>query len=170
MVEAKRRRMAMDLYWICDTCGEKIKSPEEGLIEWYSCNDENGIRRSRKIRLVHQLSASPLRKIKMFRKGCAFDLHENIVNVEGFADNRPLAGFLGPDGLMQLLSFVAKGEFPVVEVVEMIKRLHVPGYEVARHYFRAAISEGVVDAGVPGNFYEQSQINAVLKWIDEKRH
>jgi hypothetical protein len=159
----------MNVHWICDTCGEKIKSPEEGLIEWYSCNDENGIRRSGKIRLVHLLSASPLRKIEMFRKGCVFDMHKDIMTVEGFVSNQPLAGFLGADGLMRLLSLLAEGEFPVVEVVEMIKRLHVPGYEIARNYFQKAVSEGVIDACAPGEFYGQSQISAVLQWLDERR-
>jgi len=159
----------MDVYWICDTCGEKIISPDKGMIEWYSREDEDGIRRSSKLRLVHQLSASPLRKMNMFRKGCAFDLHENTMNVEGFVSNEPLSAFLGPDGLMRLLSLIAGGEFPVVEVLKMIKRLHVPGYEIARDYFRTAISEGVIESASSGDFYEQRHINAVLQWMDARR-
>ena len=70
---------------------------------------------------------------------------------------------------MRLLSLLGEEEFPVAEVVEMIKRLHVPGYEIARNFFRTAISEGVIDECAPGDFYKQSQIRAVLQWLDERR-
>lgn len=156
-------------YWICDTCGEKIRSPEEGLIEWYSVGDEKGIHRRANLRLVHRLSASPLKKLNLKRKGCEFDMRKESFRTEGEVDNQPLGEFLGPDGLMRLLSLISEGEFPVAEVVKMIKRLHIPGYEMARDYFRAATFEGILAPGKRGDFCSQSDIAAVLKWMDERK-
>jgi len=161
--------MAMDMGLTCDTCGEKITSPEQGLIEWYIPNDEHGIRRCVNLRLVHIKSASPLTRIKYKTKGCTFDLREEFLAPEGTAESRPLSEFLGPDGLMRLLSFIGNGEFPAVEVIKMIKRLNVPGYETARHYFRRAIIEGAIPAEVSQDYPEQKDINAVLEWIEQKR-
>ena len=157
----------MDTYWICDTCGQKITSPEKGLIEWYSFKDDDGVRRSRNLRLVHDKSASPLKNLK--RNGCAFDTLRGIIMPESEIGNHPLTKYLGPDGLMFLLSLMDEGEFPVAEVQKMIKRLHIPGYESARDYFRMAISEGVIKPGTPEGYYDQNDINAVLKWVQERR-
>jgi hypothetical protein len=164
-----KKDIIMDIHWTCDTCGEKIMSPEEGLIEWYAFYDENGIHRRRNLRLVHAFSASPLKRMKLKRRGCAFDQHEEFYKAEGTIDDQPLANFLGPDGLMRLLLFIAGGEFPVAEVLKMIKRLHVPGYETARDYFRAAISAGVIEQCIMEDYCDQRDINAVLKWLEEKR-
>lgn len=159
----------MNTYLTCDTCGEKIISPDEGQIEWYSFDDENGIRRHNNLRLVHELSASPLKKMKLKRKGCAFDLRAEYFNTEGSVESHSLSEFLGPDGLMRLLSFIAKGEFPVAEVLRIIKRLNIPGYETARHYFRRAVSEGVISPGTLEDYPEQKDIDAVLNWLQQKR-
>lgn len=156
-------------YWICDTCGEKIRSPEEGLIEWYAVADEKGIHRRTNLRLVHGFSASPLGKLNLKRKGCSFDLRKGSFRIEGEVDSRPLGDFLGPDGLMLLLSLISEGEFPVPEVVKMIKRLHIPGYEMARHYFRAATFDGILAPDTQEDSCSQRDIDAVLKWLDERK-
>lgn len=49
--------------------------------------------------------------------------------VEGLCLER----FLGPDGLILLLSLLAAGELPTVEVIELAKRVQIPGYELARN-------------------------------------
>jgi hypothetical protein len=77
----------------------------------------------------------------------------------------PLESFLGPDGLMELLSFIAGGELPTPEVLEMIKRLHIPGYEEARLHFGSALDEGVFEPNTREGFYAQSDIKAVIEFI-----
>lgn len=158
----------MDMHLTCDTCGEKIISPEEGRIEWYSFEDENGIRKHNKLRLVHEISASPLKKMNLKRKGCAFDLREEYFDPEGTVESDSLSEFLGPDGLMRLLSFIAKGEFPLTEVLRMIKRLNIPGYETARHHFRRAVSVGAISPETSEDYPEQKDIDAVLNWLQRK--
>ncbi len=159
--------MGMNL--TCDTCGEKINSPEQGRIEWFSFNDENGVRRHCNLRLVHDILVSPLKKMNLKRKGCAFDLHEEFFKSEGSVESHALSEFLGPDGLMRLLSFIANAEFPVADVIRMIKRLNIPGYETARHFFRRAVNEGVILQGVSEDYPEQKDINAVLEWLQQKQ-
>ena len=43
-----------------------------------------------------------------------------------------LEHYLGPPGLLELLADIEKGDFPVKVGLELIRRLHVPGYEQSR--------------------------------------
>jgi hypothetical protein len=87
-------------------------------------------------------------------KGLGFTLHDSHLN-----------SFLGTDGLMLLLSMLAEGDLPKEEVLEMIKRLHIPGYEHARFHFERAIAQGVIEPHMPPGYYDQSDINAVLEFV-----
>jgi hypothetical protein len=69
---------------------------------------------------------------------------------------------------MHLLSFLARDELPKDEVLEMIKRLHVPGYEHARLHFDRAIREGVFEPNMPDGYYWQSNIRAVLEFLEHE--
>lgn len=73
--------------------------------------------------------------------------------------------FLGADGLMQLLALIAEQRLPQDQVLEMIKRLHVPGYEHARCHFNEAIGQLVFEPNTLAGFYWQHNINAVLEWL-----
>ena len=57
-----------------------------------------------------------------------------------------LTAYIGADGLVSLLSMI---EFNNVkdnsELVEIIRRLHIPYYEEARKYHRVANEEGFFD-------------------------
>lgn len=74
--------------------------------------------------------------------------------------------FLGADGLMMLLGFIANNELPTPEVLEMIKRLHIPGYEHARLHFERAIAEGVFEPTTVEGFYPTRDIQCVLDYIE----
>lgn len=68
---------------------------------------------------------------------------------------------------MLLLSFIAEGDFAEnKEIIEVIKRLLVPGYEQVRHHLERAASEGVCEPNTPEGFPEQTQIEAVIKWLE----
>ena len=79
-----------------------------------------------------------------------------------------LPDFLGSDGLMKLLSFIADDHVESSEVLEMLKRLNIPGYERARMHFEEAISEGVFEPNTTPGYHWQSDIEAVNKWIAER--
>jgi hypothetical protein len=44
----------------------------------------------------------------------------------------PLERFVEPDGLMMLFSLLADGSLPRAEILELAKRVQIPGYELAR--------------------------------------
>jgi hypothetical protein len=162
----------MNSYWFCDTCGEKIRSPKEGIVEWYSYVDDKGMSHVGKLRLVHEYSVSPLQKKKMARKGCAFDMHETLYKgtATGTVEQAPLGEFLGAEGLMRLLSFMLEKGLPARDVARMIKRLHVPGYDVARNFFLEAALEGIIQREPSEDGYSFEDIGTVVKWLEERKH
>ena len=150
--------------WICDVCGNVIEKVEDGWVEWIAFLDPSGNPKERNLRLTHNKLSSP-RKSK---HGCQFDDDYECRKDKGVILSLSLKNFLGPDGLMLLLSFIAENKLPIQEVLEMIKRLHIPGYEHARFYFDEAISEDVFESNVLEGYYRQSDINTVLKYIIKK--
>ena len=44
----------------------------------------------------------------------------------------PLERFVGLDGFMMLFSLLADGSLPRDEILELAKRVQIPGYELAR--------------------------------------
>jgi NCAIR mutase (PurE)-related protein len=77
-----------------------------------------------------------------------------------------LEDFLGADGLTDLLELLSRGELPQEQVVEMIKRLHTPGYERARFHVEAAAREGIIEPNMAPGFYSQQDIIRVVEWAD----
>jgi len=71
---------------------------------------------------------------------------------------------MGPDGLMLLLSLIACREMPEEEVLELAKRVQIPGYEQARDLFPEAIAEGVVEPSIGEGYYLQGEIQTLLRW------
>ena len=145
--------------WVCDSCGQAIEDVSHGWVEWL-LRKEGDKYIGRGLRLVHHCSAhEPLDTRCQYRERNEYQRDESILN------DLPLTDFVGPDGLITLLSFIARGELPADEVLEMIKRLHVPGYEQARFHFDAAIAEGVFEPNTMPGYYSLHDINAVLEYI-----
>jgi hypothetical protein len=57
---------------------------------------------------------------------------------------------------------IAVGDAPMWEVVELAKRVQVPGYELAHDRLRDAVAGGRVTPAIGDGFYLQSEIRAVL--------
>jgi hypothetical protein len=144
--------------WSCDSCGSPITGIEDGWVEWLA-SDKRGKTRLKGVRLVHTRAASPKKRQK---GGCQYDaareFHDRRCLVEGLS----LARFVGPDGLMLLLSFVASEEAPRNEVLELIKRVQIPGYELAIPYFQQAITQGLFVPSIGNGFFLQSEIRVSL--------
>lgn len=144
--------------WSCDSCGSPITGIEDGWVEWLA-SDERGKTRLKGVRLVHNRAASPKKRQK---RGCQYDaareFHDRRCLVEGLS----LARFVGPDGLMLLLSFVASEEAPQNEFLELIKRVQIPGYEQAVPYFQQAITQGLFVPSIGNGFFLQSEIRVSL--------
>jgi hypothetical protein len=65
---------------------------------------------------------------------------------------------------MLLLSMIAERELPVQELIELAKRVQIPGYEAVHELVHDAVSEGVLTPSISSGFYLQCEIREVLKW------
>lgn len=147
--------------WVCNKCGSLIRCAQEGFLTWVAYDGENGEQKRGDIHIVHHYTASPLRNVH--RLGCYFEISKAHELSNGRQQDDYLASFLGPDGLMQLLALLYDGRLPVNEVLEIIKRLHIPGYEEARPYFIRALEEELIEPFLSNGFYRQSEIDTVLR-------
>lgn len=91
--------------WICDSCGETIDKSSDGWVEWLC---KAGEETYSGFRIVHNVE-----RCQYSEKLDVYDHH--------------LDHFLGPKGLLLLLELVDRSS--VSEIVEIIRRLHVPGWE-----------------------------------------
>ncbi len=76
-----------------------------------------------------------------------------------------LSEFLGPDGLMDLICMREEFRFADAGIAEMIKRLHIPGYEEARHHLAEAIAEEYLAPPATKGNYSQRDIKAVHAYL-----
>lgn len=143
--------------WFCDTCGKLIERVEDGWVEWVTYTDKEGRHTARDLRLVH------------FRPDCYFNDQVERSKDGGGVSDLPLKSFLGIDGLMYLLSKLSQGEIPTGQLLEMIMRLHIPGYEFARRHFDKALRKGIIEQECYPGYYTQEQISLVLSqnWADD---
>lgn len=146
-------------YWICDRCRDRINSPNEGWLQWVVRSDPNGEnRRARDIRIVHHATVTDG---KCYVQDC------ELANRETLQDGH-LDWFLGADGLNSLLELLSRNMFPQDELMEIIKRLHIPGYEIARLHASDAIHEGIVEPNMNDGFFSQQQIANILEYASNE--
>ena len=145
--------------WICDRCGEVIETAGDGWLQWVGVPDESDGPTMRGLSLVHHFPASPRKQ--RHEDGCQFDPQE-FRKDRGIVKDMHLDAFCGADGLMLFLSLISQKAASVAEILEMVKRIHIPGNERARSHFEHAIAEGVIGPNLPEGFYWQSDIRAVL--------
>jgi hypothetical protein len=148
--------------WICDTCGGTIANAEDGWVEWLT-RREDGKRSGRGLRLVHRWVSSP----RTDARRCQYDGDLEFKKNKHTISDTDLPSMLGPGGLMDLLSMVSDDEVPKEESLEMIKRLHISGYEQARRHFKRAISEGIFEPNTKPGYYNMSDIQATIEWAEK---
>jgi len=145
--------------WRCKTCGGLIRRIEDGWVEWLTSEDENGRAMNGGIQLVHRRTAGSI------DSGCQYDAELEFRRDKSLVEGLPLERFTGPDGLMLLMSLIASGEAAAADLIELAKRVQIPGYEQARDAFQLAIDCGLVLPAIGNGFYLQSEIRAVLRWL-----
>jgi hypothetical protein len=128
--------------WLCDGCGEVIESPEQGCLEWLWNEDDDS--KAHCFRIVHLDSYSPHKSSPH-----CYHYEDQWNRADGRLDR-----YVGGGGLTTLLAFLDHDSCTVStgprvtdvrELVEIIRRLHVPYYEEARRHFRKAITDGLLD-------------------------
>ncbi|MFH0915650.1 MAG: hypothetical protein V1912_04295 [bacterium] len=129
--------------WICDTCGELIKRPEEGWVEWLEGIDD----RVGDFRICHAVPFCPLAQDEITGPFC-----QQHVGRLGMHE-MPLEDFADQGGLLEMLSFVdvdvgLDKEYQgyrardLHEWAETCRRLLLPYYEEARIYWDDARNDG----------------------------
>ncbi|EKB55618.1 hypothetical protein [Falseniella ignava] len=137
--------------WLCDSCGRKIESVEDGWIEWLK---DRSTEKLYGLRIVHH------------QNDCMYDDRWQFDNNNALEKNMDLEHFLNQDGFMTLLSFISENEFKDNnEVLEVIKHLFIPDYEAARHHFGGAIQEEYFEPNTLKGFYRQSDIERTMDYM-----
>lgn len=160
----------MDVHapWTCDECGQPIVHAEDGYVEWLkrlNNGDEPFVASCRQIRLVHHRLSSPDRDTK---NACYLDEDHYFARDKSTISSLPLPELLSADGLTRLLEMLADRRFANQgELIEMVQRLHTPGYEQARPHAESAIREGVISPNLAPGFFWQEQIEEVIVWAEE---
>ena len=131
-----------------------------GWVEWVAAEDTKGGPKVSGLRLVHRRTSARGRGAY----GCQYNPREEFRRNRGIVEGLALDRFAGPDGLMLLLSMIAERELPVQELIELAKRVQIPGYEAVHEVVHDAVSEGVIAPSISSGFYLQCEIWDVLKW------
>ena len=147
--------------WRCDSCGESVSELRAGWVEWIAAEDTEGKPKVSGVRLVHARNSSPRWRA---RYGCQYNPRDQFRKKHGIVEGLALDRFAGPDGLMLLLSLIAERELPMQELIELTKRVQIPGYEAVHELAHDAASEGVIAPSISSGFYLQCEIWDVLRW------
>jgi hypothetical protein len=116
--------------WTCDTCHKSV-TVENGVLEWLSSPKKG----PNSFRVVHSSN------------NCRRHAHDLDCS------DAELQQFVGPDGLQNFLSMLAIGPIldpngkgrnapDMASFVDTVRRLQIPLYEEARHYFGDAMNDG----------------------------
>ena len=147
--------------WRCDSCGEPVSDVRSGWVEWLAAEDTEGKPELSGLRLVHRTGISPRSPQP---HGCQYNPRDEFRKNRSIVEGLPLDRFAGPDGLMLLLSMIMESELPAQELIELTKRVQIPGYEAVHEVVHDAVTEGVITPSISPAFYLQCEISAVLKW------
>lgn len=147
--------------WRCDSCGQLVPDLQAGWVEWLAAEDTRGKPKVSGLRLVHRRKTSAKSREPY---GCRYNPRQEFRKNRGIVEGLALDRFAGPDGLMLLLSMIAGRELPVQDLIELAKRVQIPGYEAGYELLQDAVREGVIAPSIASGFYLQCEIWDVLKW------
>jgi len=70
---------------------------------------------------------------------------------------------------MMLFSFLVAGNLPRGEVLELAKRVQIPGYEITRSFLQESTSSNVVTQFLGHGCYLQSEIREMIALVLDYR-
>jgi hypothetical protein len=144
--------------WRCDSCGELITSIDAGWVEWLSSEGDRGEDVLSGLQLVHDGSVLP----NGAGRGCRYDRLKEFRNRKTIVEGLPLERFVGLDGLMMLFSLLSDGSLPRNEILELAKRVQIPGYELARDLSADLTSSNTVSQVLGHRCYLQLEIREMI--------
>ena len=134
-------------------------------MEWLAAEDSRGTTTLKGLRLVH----GPAKRSGVPGEcGCRYDGRREFRNDRSIVEGLPPERFVGPDGLTLLLAFLAEDELPKEDVLELAKRVQIPGYEQTRELFQEVISRGTVAPVIRRGYYLQFEIQALFRWVRQR--
>lgn len=140
--------------WRCDSCGQDIDSVEDIRVEWLRKMDTQKLFG---LRIVHN------------DKRCMYNAHYEQSENNALPSYMQLSSSNPQDELISLLEMISDGQFENNDkVLEVIKRLFITDYEVARLYFEDAISEGYFEPNTKPGFYKTSDIQRTMDYIRDE--
>ncbi len=151
--------------WRCDSCGGLVSDLRAGWVEWLAAEDDKGKPKVSGLRLVHHRNTSASSR-KPY--GCQYNPRDEFRRNRGIVEGLALDRFAGPDGLMLLFSMIAERELPAQELIELAKRVQIPGYEAVYELVHDAVNEGVIAPSISSGFYLQCEIWDVLRWAKHR--
>ena len=92
---------------------------------------------------------------------CQYDARKEFRNKRTIVEGLSLERLVGPDGLMVLLSLLAAGDLPKAQIIELTKRLHIPGYELSCN-LSGATAQIALTAYLGEGFYLQSELEELI--------
>jgi hypothetical protein len=146
--------------WKCSSCGELITRIKDGWVEWLAGEGQSSRPLLKGLRLVHRTRTTD-RGTDRLR--CQYDARHEFRKDRSIVEGLALERFVGPDGLMMFLSLISVGEMPTDEILELMKRVQIPGYEQTRELLQEAVGQGVVVPCIGKGFYMQSEMWALLR-------
>ena len=159
-VEMYSNRMTDYNGWRCASCHRLITRVEDGWVEWLASEDRRDGAVVSGFRLVHR-TETPGRGLR--QRYCRYDHRKVFQKNKSIVEGLALESFVGPDGLMTLLSFLDSGEFPKAEILELAKRVQIPGYEVARNLFGCRIVSKAFRPHLGHGYYLQSELRELVR-------
>jgi hypothetical protein len=148
--------------WRCDFCGDIITSVQAGWVEWLASEDKQGNDVLRGLRLVHRGRQKNART-----HNCRYDPLEEFRRGRTIVEGLPLERLVDADGLMILLSLLAEGELPHREILELVKRVQIPGYELVRNLSPRGQHSKLLSPVLSHGYYLQSEIREMLGWANQ---
>ncbi|PEM52671.1 hypothetical protein [Bacillus wiedmannii] len=148
-IDKMKLKLEVKEQWLCDYCGEVIKSDKDGMLEWDSFLLEDDREFSAdNFRIVHR------RDIKNCRPKHADD----------YLSDGHLHWYTGSQGLSELLSLQARHTLDTLKFHKIIRRLHVDYYEEAIFYLPQALEDGEdeIDLIGDGNI-SAANLNLLIK-------
>lgn len=159
--------------FICDTCRQIIKSPQEGWMEWISLdNPVKGVNEIHSFRIVHQKYYSPLKENS--GQGCY-----QHGNKSGRNDNGLNAVIRNDNGISYLLSLLDPGPYHLPtyggfaisdmrNYVETFRRLTIPYYEEARTFWSRACQEGYFQDDNELAIYKPENLQKLISYYSNR--
>lgn len=114
--------------WRCASCDRLITSIDDGWVEWLALENGRDAAILSGVRLIHRRGGGTPKG----KRACQYDPRKQLRNQARIVEGLALECFVGPNGLLLLLSLVEAGQFPREDIVELARRVQVPGYESSR--------------------------------------